>query len=178
MRIAVCDDDKTVREILAEKVKSCCPEAEVFCYSSGRELLAADRAPDILFLDIQMPDPDGMETAAALRKKSRGTILIFVTAVEEYVFRAFDVGAFHYLVKPFTEAKFTSVLQNAVEQYWQTAEFSGMPEAGKEEKHIMILSGGSHVKIRLNDIVYAEVFNRKVVIHKMADDIEYYGKLA
>lgn len=178
MRITICDDEKSVQEILAEKVSRFCPEAEVRCYSSGRELLEAGDAPDILFLDIQMPDLDGMETARRFREKNKKTVLIFVTAVGDYVFRAFDVGAFHYLVKPFAEQKFASVLVNAVERCRQSAESSGAQKEREEEKYILILSNGSHVKIRLRDIVYAEVFNRKVVIHKMAEDIEYYGKLS
>ena len=176
MRIAICDDEREIREILAEKTGRLCPEAEILLFSSGEELLAAD-VPDILFLDIQMPGVDGMETAKALRKRNKKMILIFVTALEEYVFRAFDVGAFHYLVKPFSEEKFASVLQNAVEEYRQRAEISERSKT-QEEKHIMILSGGSHIKVKLRDIVYAEVYNRKVILHKMAEDIEYYGKLS
>lgn len=178
MRIAVCDDESDIREILAEKVKRYCPGAEIFCYASGQEVLTADRMPDILFLDIQMPGMDGMETAQALRARCKGLILIFVTALGEYVFRAFDVGAFHYLVKPFEEETFASVLFRAVKQYREMSEKSGVPMVQEADRHILILSGGSHIKIRLRDIVYAEVFNRKVVIHKMTEDMEYYGKLS
>ena len=175
MRIAVCDDEEKVREVLAEKIKRFCPEAEILCYASGEKLLLAEKAPDIVFLDIQMPGTDGMETAGVLRKRHKRMILIFVTAMEDYVFRAFDVGAFHYLVKPFSQQKFEAVLLGALEQY---REFAQAPEGGRgqeEEKGIMILSGGSHIKVCLQDIIYAEVFNRKVVIHKMAEDMEYYG---
>lgn len=178
MRIAICDDEKSVQEILAEKVNRYCPGAEVRCYFSGRELLEAGDGPDILFLDIQMPGLDGMETAKRFREKNKRAVLIFVTAVEDYVFQAFDVGAFHYLVKPFAEQKFASVLANAVERCRQAAEGSCASKEQEEEKHILILSEGNHVKVRLRDIVYAEVFNRKVVIHKMTEDIEYYGKLS
>ena len=83
---------------------------------SGEALLEADEQIDILFLDIQMPGKNGMETARALRKRGMDTILIFVTAIEEYVFQAFDVGAFHYLVKPFEQEKFAEVLRNAIKQ--------------------------------------------------------------
>ncbi len=178
MRIAICDDEKDIREILAEKVNKYCPEAEIFCYASGQEVLTADRMPDILFLDIQMPGASGMETAQGLRARSKELILIFVTALEEYVFQAFDVGAFHYLVKPFEEEKFVCVLSRAVKQCREASENAGVSMAKEEDRHILILSGGSHIKIRLCDIVYAEVFNRKVVIHKMTEDMEYYGKMS
>lgn len=177
MKIAICDDEEKVQKMLAEKVKRFCPEAEVLCYFSGEELLSEDAAPDILFLDIQMPGMDGMETAERFREKNKKMVLIFVTAMEDYVYRAFDVRAFHYLVKPFSEQKFVSVLLGAVEQYRELAETADRQKA-KEDKYIMILSGGSHIRIRVRDIVYAEVFNRKVVIHRITDDMEYYGKLS
>ena len=117
---------------------------------------------------------NGMETAKELRKKDRSMIIIFVTAMEEYVFLAFDVGAFHYLVKPIDDVKFTDVLCKAVEE-WKVRIKSNKVS---EEKYIMINNGGVHSKVMLEDIVYAEVFNRKIVIHKLNDEIEYYGKLS
>lgn len=95
-----------------------------------------------------------------------------MTAMEEYVFQAFDVGAFHYLVKPFTDEKFYEVLTNAVNRM----EEKGSGE--KSQRYMMIHSGGSHIRILLDDIVYAEVFNRKVMLHMQDGDVEYYGKLS
>ena len=106
MTIAICDDEKDVRELLKHKVRTICPDAELVLYQTGKELLAARDQIDILFLDIQLPGKDGMETAREFRERYRTTILIFVTALEEYVFEAFDVEAFHYLVKPFSDEKF------------------------------------------------------------------------
>lgn len=66
-----------------------------------------------------MPGENGIEIAKRMRKQNQRTVLIFVTALKEYVFEAFDVGAFHYLVKPFDDEKFREVLLRAVEQYRQ-----------------------------------------------------------
>lgn len=173
MRIAICDDEKKVREQLGEMIKNIYPQTEVAFYRIGEELLAEQCMPDIVFLDIQMPGKNGMDTAAELRKKDKNTILIFITAIEEYVFQAFDVGAFHYLVKPFTDDKFLEVLTNAVNEF---CDRKYLNEA--DEKYIMIHTKGSHVKVLLKDIVYAEVFNRKIIIHKTDGDLEYYGKLS
>lgn len=175
MRISVCDDEKEVQKILTAKIKERCPEAEIFCCSSGEELLMAKKLPDIVFLDIQMQGRNGMEIAKEIRKRSTKTILIFVTAVEDYVFQAFDVGAFHYLVKPFTDEKFTEVLKAAKTQYLEFAE--SVPKA-KEEKHLMINAKGTHFCVRLKDIIYAEVYGRKIMLHTVHEDIEYYGKLS
>lgn len=178
MQIAICDDEKEIRKLIADKIKRLYPQAEMMFYATGEELLHADKQPDILFLDIQMPGKDGMETAHLLREKNQKTMIIFVTGIEEYVFQAFDVGAFHYLVKPFTEKKFAAVLHQAVEQYRRTERLLQVQHAGLEEKYIMVKSRGIHTKVLYKDIIYAEVFNRKVILHSKDGDIEYYGKLS
>ena len=174
MRIAICDDEKNIRELIGSKVTAQYPEAEIIFYQSGEEVLLSDKHIDILFLDIQMPGRNGVETARELRKKGNKVILIFVTAVEEYVFQAFDVGAFHYIVKPFDDAKFAAVLQRAVDE----ANSKCTKVKALEERYVMINNRGVHTKVMLDEIVYAEVFNRKIVIHKMNETIEYYGKLS
>ena len=176
MKIAVCEDEIEVQKMLAESIQKICPNAEILCYLSGEALLEADEQIDILFLDIQMPGKNGMETARALRKRGMDTILIFVTAIEEYVFQAFDVGAFHYLVKPFEQEKFAEVLRNEIKQKKnQKANETEFPK--KEAPCLMITTDGKHLTVNLKDIVYAEVFNRKIIIHTMDAEIEYYGKM-
>lgn len=175
MQIGICDDQKEIREMIMEKVKRCYPTEDMTAYRSGRELLDAHHLPDILFLDIQMPEPDGMETARELRKRDGQMIIIFVTVTEDYVFQAFDVGAFHYLVKPLEDEKLGEVLEKAVSQYKERAlESMG---ARRERPSLMITSKGEHITVPFEDIVYAEVFNRKIILHTMDADIEYYGKM-
>ena len=174
MRIAICDDEKNIRELIANKVAKQYPDAKIIFFKSGEELLLSDEHIDILFLDIQMSGKNGMETAGELRKKDKKIIIIFVTAVEEYVFQAFDVGAFHYIVKPINDTKFTEVLHRAIEE-WNAKQLTNQEP---EEKYLMINNGGVHIKVTIDDIVYAEVFNRKVVIHKLNKTIEYYGKMS
>ena len=90
------------------------------------------------------------------------------------MFQAFDVGAFHYIVKPIDDIKFKEVLHRAIEE-WNAKKLTNQEP---EEKYLMINNGGVHIKVTIDDIVYAEVFNRKVVIHKLNETIEYYGKMS
>ncbi len=173
MQIAICDDEKETRDLISEKIKRLYPKASLLLYQSGKELLLSGCYPDILLLDIQMPGKNGMETAIEFRKYNKETVLIFITVLEDYVFQAFDVGAFHYLVKPLDDKRFTEVLANAVKQ----SEYSKSINFKKEEPNIIITTGGKHFTVRLEDIVYAEVFNRKVILHTLDTDIEYYGKM-
>ena len=176
MQIAVCDDEKETRDIFTEKIRKLYPEADLSLYQSGEEMLLSDKEPDILLLDIQMPGKDGMETAKELRRKNKKAIIIYVSALDDYVFQAFDVGAFHYLVKPFDDGKLAEVLQNAVKQF---EEIKNLEDAGgkREKPNLMIITGGKHITVNQEDIVYAEVFDRKVILHTMDSDIEYYGKM-
>lgn len=173
MQVAICDDEAEMQKLLAEKVKRHCPEAEILLLQSGKEVPALHPAPQILLLDIGLPDMDGMEAARAFREKNKDTVLIFITALEEYVFQAFDVGAFHYLVKPFTDEKFAKVLLAAVSQVREaglSANFGG--------RYIWVKRKGVRTKVLLEDIQYAEVYNRKIILHRADGDVEYYGKMA
>ena len=190
VKIVVCDDDRALQEILRQKIEKFCEDVQipcsVACCDSGEEVLREEPAPDILFLDIQMPDRNGMEIAEELRMRQCRSILIFVTALSEYVYDAFDVGAFHYLVKPFSDEKLRNVLCKALRQYEERNNSDGFvakqgeaQETGqtKRQEAILIKKGGISMKVMLDDIIYAEVFNRKVMLHTTNGDIEYYGKL-
>ncbi len=172
MKIGICDDEKATREMLKGKVKKLYPQADILLYTSGEQLLAGE-LPDILLLDIQMQGKNGIEAAEELRLTDRQLIIIFVTAIEDYVFQAFDVDAFHYLVKPFSDEKFSEVLQKAAEKLEKPESENGK----RKTPSLFITTGGTHITVNFEDIVYAEVFNRKVIIHTMDSDIEYYGKL-
>lgn len=176
MRIAVCDDEKEIRDMFAEKIGKLYPKGDLSLYQSGEELLLSDQEPDILLLDIQMPGKNGMETAMEMRRKNKKMILIFVTALDDFVFQAFDAGAFHYLVKPFDDGKFAEVLQNAVRQLEDRERMSDNGST-RDKPGLVITTGGEHVTVNISDIVYAEVFDRKIILHTMDADIEYYGKM-
>lgn len=175
MHIGVCDDRQDARALIAEKIRGFAGECRVTTYASGEAVLAEAEPLDILFLDIRMPGLSGMETARRLREAGSHCALIFVTAIEDCVFEAFDVDALHYLVKPFSDDKLGEVLQKAIRH--QRERLALKSRDGQEEPGMVVTAGGEHVTVRFCDIVYAEVFNRKVVLHMWDGDIEYYGKL-
>ena len=197
VKIAICDDEKGVRDILRQKIDKHCKNSEFICQiydlETGDGLLALpdEKIPDILFLDIQMPGKNGMQTARELRRKNQDMILIFVTALSEYVYEAFDVNAFHYLVKPFEDEKLGEVLDKALQQY-NKQEKTQIPAQQEQTRYpadenqrkdqtqplaILVKRGSLSTKVLLADIIYAEVFNRKIILHTTNGEIEYYGKL-
>lgn len=195
MTIVICDDDKAVQEMMRRKIGKICAEVktacQIICCDSGEDVLRQEPAPDILFLDIQMSGRNGMDIAKELRVYHKGMVLIFVTALSEYVYDAFDVGAFHYLVKPFSDNKLEEVLTRALQQCeWQrknetnrraepvkTDGCDGREAFTDKTRAILVKRGGISTKVQLEDIIYAEVFNRKVTLHTTVGEIEYYGKL-
>ena len=170
MRVAICDDEEIIRKDIQSRVLNIIPDAEIKLYKSGEELLADDPA-DIMLLDIQMKGISGMDTARRLRADSVESVIIFITAVEEYVFEAFDVGAFHYLVKPFSDEKFRTVFLKALD------EIKSRKEKKHNERFIMVQEGGLRRRIPISDIVFAEVMNRTITIHLTDDDISYRGSI-
>ena len=116
MKLAICDDEKRIRDMVAEAVREVSESIEIENYSDAQRILSPEFDADILFLDIQMPGTDGMKASKILRSNGKKTIIVFVTALEEQVFNAFDVGAFNYIVKPFSKVRIKDVIRGAIEQ--------------------------------------------------------------
>lgn len=179
MQIIICDDEKSIQSLLRKKTTRFFAEknipCEILCCGSGEEVLSLakqGKTIDLLFLDIQMPGKNGMEIAKTLRRQHRDLLIIFVTALSEYVYEAFDVDALHYLVKPFDDEKLNQVLNKAIRQYEKWTDTTNL-----DKQAILVKRGGLSTKVLFSDIIYAEVFNRKVMLHTINGDIEYYGKL-
>lgn len=169
MTIAICDDEELIREQVKKLVAKQRPDASTDLYSTGEELLAANKSFDVVFLDIQMDGLNGIETARKLRKENAQTILIFITGIREYVFEAFDVHAFHYLLKPIEEKKFREVFRQAE------------AEAEKLEKQapklLWIKSGKRKLPLRQDGILYIENRAKKLEIHTEEGVIETYASM-
>ena len=183
MKIAICDDEKSIRDHIEKCVREVCPEVAVEQYPDAYSMVSASFDADILFLDIQMPGMDGMKAARILRTMGNKTIIVFVTAVEEYVFEAFDVGAVQYIVKPFDRSKLIDTIKKALDLAKEKndidtalTQMNGPEEA---KRSITIKSGGVNRRVILSEIGYAEVFEHRIILHMNDKErIEYYGKMS
>lgn len=114
IRALIVDDEPPARAILREMLKDD-PAVEVIgeC-ANGREAVKAlsTQTPDLMFLDIQMPEMDGFALLEALGEERMPTV-IFVTAYDRYAVRAFEVAAVDYLLKPFNHTRLAQALQRA-----------------------------------------------------------------
>lgn len=181
MKLAICDDEKEIREYIADTVRENFPDISLIEYGSVEGIVSPDFDADILFLDIQMPGRNGMDAAREIRKNGKRTVIIFETAIEEYVFQAFDVGAAGYIVKPFDRDKLTQSIRRAVSLAREQSDIAKMLKEKKtgSKRLITVKCDGIHTKVELDHIVYAEVLNRKIVMHlSEGKDISYYGRMA
>lgn len=170
LSIAVCDDEIIACCNMAAKIKDILRQMKfpslIRQFNSGQELLQTPENFDIVFLDIIMPGPSGMTAAQLLHQKSPDTILIFVSSSREYVFDAYDVEAFQYLLKPVEQKKLTTVLQKAIRK-----------TRDHFQEYMIISTERQQKKLFLDDIVYFEIRGRKIDVHGADGILTYYEQI-
>ena len=173
IRIAICDDEAPTRAYLASLIRAQDCPCEVVEYASAGDCLADHRGIDLLFLDIELnaTGPDGMALARQIREGSSAAqpVIIFVTGYERYVFDAFDVGAFQYLLKPVDEEKFAQVFTRAVAQIGTAKEKPGPV--------LTLQSANASKTVPLDSIYYIESSNHKVELHLKDGVFACYAKI-
>ncbi len=165
--LAICDDERTELEYLtklvarwsaargiASRVKTF-PSAEAFLFS-----YAEDKGYDVLLLDIQMENVDGIELAKRVRADNEAVQIIFVTGYPDYISEGYEVSALHYLIKPVEESKLFGVLDRAYKNL------------SRQERFVLFDSGGESIRTAVSDIVYAEAFSHTVVVKTASGSIE------
>lgn len=168
IKIAVVDDDALFGNHVAKLIEECAPEpVRTACFQSGRAFLEQGENPDILFLDISMPDMSGMELAQALQKKKKRPAVVFLTGLAEYVFDAFEAEAAGYLLKPVEQEKLVQVLNRVI----------GRLHEAKKEPLLFIKNSGMVRKLAPADILYVENQGRKLIFHTKKGICDCYGKM-
>jgi len=171
IRIAICDDEPVMLADVAARLKQYAEEnrtpIQSVYFANGQELLDSSTAFDVLFLDIQMGSPDGMESARQLRARGFPGLLIFMTILKEAVFEAFEVQAFDYLVKPLDNERFDRVMTRAVK------------ELQARDGQSLVINRCRGIKlIPLSNITYCEVIGRKIYLRERDGSVtEYYEKM-
>ncbi len=175
IKIAICDDEANIRAYLSSLIGAQSCPCEIVEYASAGDCLADHREIDLLFLDIELAPfgsgLDGMALARKIRERATGTqpVIIFVTGYERYVFDAFDVGAFQYLLKPVDEEKFAQVFSRAVAQIAIAKEKPG--------RVLTLQSANTSKTVPLDSIYYIESSNHKVELHLKNGEFVCYAKI-
>jgi len=177
IRTAICDDEANTRAYLSALIRAQPYPCEIVEYASADECLEDYRDIDLLFLDIELDSSssrlDGMALARKIRERDSAVqpVIVFVTGHEQYVFDAFDVDAFQYLLKPVDEGKFAQVFARGVERA-KTAQ-----EPPQRIHTLTLQSANTSKTVALESIYYIESCNHKVVLHLKNGEFAYYAKI-
>ena len=137
------------------------PDVEVIGEASDGAsalMLTAQLRPDVIFLDVQMPDVDGFDVAASLPDVAPA--LVFVTAFDQYAVRAFDAQAADYLLKPVEPER----LARTIQRLRGTVRSAARPSVGMPA-HLMVADRGKTHVVRCADIEWLEAADNYVNIH-------------
>ncbi|MCM1160056.1 MAG: LytTR family DNA-binding domain-containing protein [Roseburia sp.] len=157
-RVAICDDEEEICEEIRRKLLSIKPMYEIVIYHSGKELLQEEDGFQLVFLDIDMADLNGMETAELLRKRGTDECIIFLSGYREYMEEAFKVKAFRFLNKPIEPECFKEAVLEAER------------EIGSDRKLEVHVAYDIYI-ISIKDIVYMEAFGDGTYIFLRKDEM-------
>lgn len=162
MRIAIVDDIASERETLKKRITGQAVrlslDAAILDYTSGPDFLSDARKEhfDLVFLDIYMGSENGVDMAEQLRRFDKDCLLVFTTVSPDHALDGFRVRALHYLVKPYKETDLAALFDEIAKHF------------PIMDKYIEINAAGGIVRLRLQDILYAEHYQHQVYIYSAA----------
>jgi two-component system LytT family response regulator len=181
LRVLIVDDEPIARRGIAALLADDAEIEVVGQAGDGRAAVEAIRAlePDLVFLDVQMPELDGFDVVDAVGVDAVGAI-VFVTAYDEYALRAFEVSAVDYLLKPFDRERFqaaldrakkalrsreTGDLQDRVEALLRLLETAPTTTDQKPAQRIVIKDAGRVMFVRPAEIDWVDAAGNYVRLH-------------
>lgn len=168
MRIAVCDDEAAVLQLIADRVEACCADwGEVYRYTDSTALLedSTKTVFDVLLLDIDMPQLDGMTLAEKIREHNPYAAIVFITNKEDCVFRAYRYGTFRFIRKAYLDEELTAAVADL--KAWFDA---------KSESIVLQRTEGQCAQ-RIQDIRYIEVQGHTLTIHCAGEAFQAAGTM-
>ena len=160
MRIAICDDQAECRHQAELAIRNCLKGTDLLidAYKDGSSFLRNYKKSsyDLVFLDIEMPEMDGITLAKHLRKLHNDVPIIFLTSHIEFALEGYEVNALRYLTKPVDMSKLQEVLSHTLRQM-------------QEQRVIWVKSDLSDKKILVKDILYMEAQNQNILIATTTD---------
>ena len=165
VNVAICDSENIICEDIKNLIQKINPVASTKIFRSKSDILDSSEEFDIYILDIK--GVDGLNIARNLRNRQSKSVIIFLTGYREYMEAAFDVNAFHYLIKPVEPERFANIFNRAVNEVTKH----------KSNHQIILKVGEDQHVIKINDILYVESSNKKIIYHTSKNIYETYGTM-
>ena len=166
MKIAICDDEVLQLELLSHYVERWADKEEIYysveLFESAESFhfqWLEDASYDLILLDIEMGELNGVELSKLIRKKDNLIQIIFITALTDYIHVGYDVDAINYLIKPVSEEKLNETLNKSISR------------KKTKSKSIFIESDRGIYKADEDSIMYMEIKNHQLYIHKEKETI-------
>lgn len=159
MRIAIVEDEKENSDLIEKYIREFGKTADatfiVDKFSDGLEFLAAYKPVyDLIFMDIKMPNIDGMETAKRLREIDGEVGIIFITNLLNYAIKGYQVDAFDFVLKPVGYADFASRMKKFLKK--RSAFIS---------KDLVLTANNAKIRVSVDSICYLEVDGHNIIYH-------------
>lgn len=191
LKVVVADDDEPTCNLLSNLLKSFQEVTLVGTVYTGRSMLEVVRetSPDVVLVDVQMPDLDGLSAVYRMKMEQPGVFIIFVTGHDKYAVEAFNLNAGDYLVKPVDRERLARALNKAKQFKGLQAIAQGKATlikaspAGDAEKgasdqwKLFLKSGGDFVVIDPDSIFFVESVGKKSIVHTVSNHFEISEQL-
>lgn len=170
--IAIVEDENLAAQALIDHIKQYEAQTgqsfQIFRFANGADFLQDYRAVyAVVFLDVQMPKMNGLETALQLRRYDKNVSIIFITNLVQYALKGYEVDAVSYLIKPVSYYDFSMKFKKALDIYLLN-----------EDRSFTVNTPGGLCRISTDKLMYVEIMNHRLFYHLIDDVIEMTGVLS
>lgn len=170
--IAIVEDEDLAAQALMDHIKQYEAQTgqsfQIFRFANGADFLQDYRAVyAVVFLDVQMPRMNGLETALQLRRCDKNVSIIFITNLVQYALKGYEVDAVSYLIKPVSYYDFSMKFKKALDIYLLN-----------EDRSFTVNTPGGLCRISTDKLMYVEIMNHRLFYHLIDDVIEMTGVLS